>query len=48
VTILLQGTVRGTTTNTKGEYRLQDVSPGEHVLVFSIVGYGVNPAPMFS
>jgi len=39
VTVLLQGTVRGTTTNTKGEYRLQDVSPGEHVLVFSIVGY---------
>jgi len=38
-TVLLQGTVRGTTTNTKGEFRLNDVAPGEQTLVFSMVGY---------
>ena len=30
VTVLLQGTVRGTTTNTKGEYRLTEVPAGKH------------------
>jgi len=39
VNILLQGTVRGTTTNSKGEYRIPDVPPGPQTLVFSIVGY---------
>ncbi len=39
VNILLQGTVRGTTTNSKGEYRIPDVPPGTQSLVFSIVGY---------
>jgi outer membrane receptor for ferrienterochelin and colicins len=37
--VLLQGTVRGTTTNLKGEYRLTDVPPGVYTLVFSMVGY---------
>jgi iron complex outermembrane receptor protein len=39
VTVLLQGTVRGTTTNTKGEYRIAGVSPGKCTLLFSMVGY---------
>ncbi len=39
VTVLLQGTVRGTTTNTKGEYRITAVSPGKCALLFSMVGY---------
>ena len=39
VTVLLQGTVRGTTTNTKGEYRIPAVSPGKCTLLFSMVGY---------
>ena len=39
VNILLQGTVRGTTTNSRGEYRIQDIPPGRQTLVFSIVGY---------
>jgi iron complex outermembrane receptor protein len=39
VTVLLQGTVRGTTTNTKGEYRITGVSPGICTLLFSMVGY---------
>ena len=39
VTVLLQGTVRGTTTNTRGEYRITGVSPGKCTLLFSMVGY---------
>ena len=39
VTVLLQGTVRGTTTNTRGEYRITGVSPGTCTLLFSMVGY---------
>ena len=39
VTVLLQGSVRGTITNTKGEFRLADVPAGTHTLVFSMVGY---------
>ncbi len=38
-TIFLQGTVRGTTTNTKGEFKLTDVPPGLHTIVVSMVGY---------
>jgi iron complex outermembrane receptor protein len=38
-TVLLQGTVRGTTTNTKGEYRIPAISPGKCTLLFSMVGY---------
>jgi iron complex outermembrane receptor protein len=37
--VLVQGTVRGTTTNLKGEYRITDLPPGVHTLVFSMVGY---------
>jgi iron complex outermembrane receptor protein len=39
VNVLLQGTVRGTTTNTRGEYRLADVPAGTKTLIFSMVGY---------
>ena len=39
VTVLVQGTVRGTNTNTKGEYRIVGLSPGPCTLVFSMVGY---------
>jgi len=38
-TVLIEGTVRGTTTNTKGEYRITGVSPGTYTLLFSMVGY---------
>jgi outer membrane receptor for ferrienterochelin and colicins len=37
--VLVQGTVRGTTTNLKGEYRIADLPPGVHTLVFSMIGY---------
>lgn len=39
VTVLVQGTVRGTNTNTKGDYRILGLSPGRCTLVFSMVGY---------
>jgi outer membrane receptor for ferrienterochelin and colicins len=39
VNISLQGTVRGTTTNARGEYRILDVPAGMQTLVFSMVGY---------
>jgi outer membrane receptor for ferrienterochelin and colicins len=39
VTVLLQGTVRGTSTNTKGEYRIAGLPEGTYTLVFSMVGY---------
>jgi outer membrane receptor for ferrienterochelin and colicins len=39
VTVLLKGTVRGTTTNTKGEYRIAGITPGTCTLLFSMVGY---------
>ena len=39
VNVLLQGTVRGTTTNARGEFRIAGVPPGEYTLVFSMVGY---------
>ncbi len=38
-TVLLEGTVRGTTTNTKGEYRITGVSPGTYNILFAMVGY---------
>ncbi len=37
--VLVQGSVRGTTTNTKGEYRIADLPPGTHTLVVVMVGY---------
>ncbi len=39
VNVRIEGTLRGTTTNLRGEYRLADVPPGKKTLVFSIVGY---------
>ena len=36
--VLVQGTVRGTTTNLNGEYRIP-IPPGVHTMVFSLVGY---------
>jgi outer membrane receptor for ferrienterochelin and colicins len=39
VNVRLQGTVRGTTTNARGEYRVPDIPAGKRSLVFSIVGY---------
>jgi outer membrane receptor for ferrienterochelin and colicins len=39
VNILLQGTVRGTATNVRGEYRMSEIPPGKQTLVFSIVGF---------
>ncbi|HTY57530.1 MAG TPA: TonB-dependent receptor [Bacteroidota bacterium] len=38
-TVLLEGTVRGTTTNTKGDYRIAGITPGRYTVVFSMVGY---------
>lgn len=38
-TVLLQGTVRGTTTNAKGEFRITDLPPDTYGLIFSMVGY---------
>jgi outer membrane receptor for ferrienterochelin and colicins len=38
-TVLVKGTVRGTTTNLKGEYRITDVPAGIHTIIFSMVGY---------
>ncbi len=37
--VLVQGSVRGTTTNIRGEYRIADLPAGTYTLVFSIVGY---------
>jgi outer membrane receptor for ferrienterochelin and colicins len=39
VTVLVQGTVRGSSTNTKGEYRIAGLPAGTYTLVFSMVGY---------
>jgi outer membrane receptor for ferrienterochelin and colicins len=39
VNVMLQGTVRGTTTNSRGEYHISDIPPGMHTLIFSMVGY---------
>ncbi len=36
---MLQGSVRGTTTNSNGEYHLQGLASGEQTLSFSMVGY---------
>ncbi|MEW6509880.1 MAG: TonB-dependent receptor [Bacteroidota bacterium] len=45
VTVLLQGTVRGTSTNIRGEFRLIDVPAGVHTLMFSMVGYQRETRP---
>jgi iron complex outermembrane receptor protein len=38
-TVLVQGTVRGTTTNLKGDYHIPDVPPGTQTVTISMVGY---------
>ncbi len=38
-TVMVQGTVRGTTTNLKGEFRLSGLPAGPHSLLVSMVGY---------
>ncbi len=45
VNILLQGTVRGATTNTSGEFRIREVPPGTYTLLFSFVGYQLVRLP---
>ena len=37
--VLVQGSVRGTTTNIKGEFRIADLPPGSYTIVVSMVGY---------
>ncbi|MER3523191.1 MAG: hypothetical protein C4326_03790 [Ignavibacteria bacterium] len=37
--VFLQGTARGTVTNTNGEFRIGDVTAGTYTLVVSMVGY---------
>ncbi len=39
VNILLQGTLRGTTSTSSGEFSLLNIEPGVHSLSFSLVGY---------
>jgi outer membrane receptor for ferrienterochelin and colicins len=40
--VLVQGSVRGTTTNLKGEYRIPDLPPGRYTVVVSMIGYQKN------
>ncbi len=39
VNVRLEGTVRGTTTNLRGQFLLSGVAPGRWTLLFSLVGY---------
>lgn len=39
VNVLVQGTVRGTTTSASGEFSLSGISVGTYTIVFSLVGY---------
>lgn len=39
VNVLIQGTVRGATTDTSGEFRIIDVPAGTYTILFSIIGY---------
>ncbi|HUI66134.1 MAG TPA: TonB-dependent receptor, partial [Bacteroidota bacterium] len=45
VTVFLKGTVRGSTTNTKGDYRITGIAAGTYVVVFSMVGYQRETRP---
>ena len=38
-TVLVQGTVRGTTTNARGEFRISELPEGTFTLIASMVGY---------
>lgn len=37
--VVIQGTQMGTTTDSRGEFEIEDVSPGDHTVVASFVGY---------
>lgn len=39
VNVFLQGTVRGTTTDSQGQFRFEDIPPGKYTLIFSLVGF---------
>ena len=43
VNVLLEGTLRGTTTNARGEYRILGITAGRTTLIFSLVGYQREP-----
>ncbi|MCG8309614.1 MAG: TonB-dependent receptor [Cytophagales bacterium] len=42
VNISIEGTTKGTTTNQDGTYRIKNVEPGTHPLIFSAVGYELH------
>ena len=44
-TVLLVGTVRGTTTDATGTFRLDDIPPGEYMVAVSMIGYRRKTAP---
>jgi len=39
VNVIIEGTTRGTPTDTKGDFFILNISPGTYTLVFSIIGY---------
>lgn len=39
VNVLVQGSVRGASTDVDGRFQIADISPGVYTLVFSIIGY---------
>jgi outer membrane receptor for ferrienterochelin and colicins len=39
VNVILQGSMRGTSTNSEGEFIFSDIPPGEYGLTFSLLGY---------
>ena len=39
VNVLIQGTVRGTSTNPSGHYGITNIPSGKRTLVFSCIGY---------
>jgi iron complex outermembrane receptor protein len=45
VNVLLQGTVRGTISNIRGEFSVKDVQQGEYTVLFSLVGYEKTNRP---
>jgi hypothetical protein len=45
VTVYVEGTTLGTTTNAEGRYQLE-LKPGYHIIVFRYVGYGTEIRPV--
>jgi outer membrane receptor for ferrienterochelin and colicins len=43
--VLIQGSVRGTTTNVKGEYKIADLPPGRYTVQVSMIGYQKSVRP---